>query len=299
MIYILVIVALIVVIIYLISKLSKKCLFSADIDLSSVVQKLDILSTEFARSAGRLESIENNTRDFIGYGNQLDSVVKNTNHILGKFEGDSNQKGSFGEESLGKLLNDCFPNRVSYHKKVGSITPDFLITFESHGGKQWGLIIDSKNIDAEVANFKSSIDGARKRVSEYLGKLDSIAPFAIIYLPTEYTYCKVISMPGYVAESFREFKILFAGPATVCMILMMLGYVNSVYDMDFSSMDNVRKLGSYVDTLCNDINTLKDHISNASKKLDFVKKDIGKLRDFNDQMKKGIMDDSTIIQEDK
>ena len=154
-------------------------------------------------------------------------------------------RGTWGEMQLGAMLEQIL-SKEQYAENIATRPNsrervEFAVILPGTGGGRVFLPIDSKfPLEDYRALVSASDDGNKEETAQRRDSLSKrvlseakdihdkyIEPpyttdFAILYLPIEGLYAEVLRMDGLCERLSREFRVVPAGPATICALLNSL-----------------------------------------------------------------------------
>lgn len=195
------------------------------------------LNESFKAIGGQLEGVHRG----LGEMRELSQGVADLRRMLGGVK----TRGNWGEVQLGALLEELFPPEQLLRNAAipaGSQTRvEFALRMPSAGEEAPLLPIDAKfpqedylrlveaseRGDAELAGrcaaqLERAVLEQAKLIHDKYVRPPQTTPFAVLFLPTEGLYAEVARRDGLIERAQRRFRVLIAGPATLCALLTSL-----------------------------------------------------------------------------
>lgn len=203
-----------------------------------VGEKLDArLSESFQVVNGQLADVHR------GLGEMRDLAANITD--LRKVLGNVKTRGVWGEVLLKNVLEEMFaPDQFEANAAIpegGAQRVEFALKLPCHDRETTLLPIDSKFpqedyirwIDAQRAGDAAQADRCLKMleralteqartISEKYIRPPQTVDFAVMFLPAEGLYAEAARIPGLIERIQTKYRVLIAGPATLCALLTSL-----------------------------------------------------------------------------
>jgi DNA recombination protein RmuC len=229
-------------------------------------------------------------REQIGGINEFGKDIKDLSNILKS----PKLRGGLGEQMLYEILENYIPKDLfakQYKFKDGSVCDAVVYIDEEI------VCIDSK---FPMENFKAMVTAAEQKdrdqfkktfVSDVKKRIDEIASKyilpeegtgdqAIMYIPSENIYYELAVNSPKITEYARKKKVFMASPNTLVLFLRNLTTFYQQRELQKHADDVLRALQGIkqeAEKFEGDLGILERHVTNASKSIENVKSNFGKL----------------------
>ena len=245
-----------------------------------VGEKLDVrLNESFSIVGKQLADVHRG----IGEMRDLAANVSDLKKVLGNVK----TRGVWGEVQLRNVLSEMFaPNQYIENAAIpaGSQTRvEFALLLPDQNGASVLLPIDSKFpqedyirlVEAETTGDAAARDKCvhaleravmeqAKTIAEKYVRPPQTADFAVMFLPSEGLYAECARIPGLCERAQTKYRVLIAGPGTLCALLTSL-------QMGFRTSELEKRSGeilTLLDEIAQEFTRFQDSIARTRQRLD-------------------------------